>query len=518
MRTLFRGGRVVSTLAPGAAGISVRPADVLVEDAIISVVGECGPEVEVDTVVDATDHLLMPGLVNGHLHSWEGLFRGRYDCLPLEVWGLLAYPLIADYTSSPRLAYLRTAAVAIESLHNGVTTVMDDLYETSTGGFENLTAVFQAYEDTGMRANCSSRLFDRSFVDAIPYLRDYLGPSQVQALRKRPSRDSAYYLDLCTAALETFHGAGSGRLRYVLAPSGPQRCSPELLEATVRLAEEHDSVAHIHVLETKMQALSGPVFFHRPMLEYMDSLGVLTPRTTIAHAVWVSDEDIDLVAERGVSVVHNPISNLKLGSGLAPLGSLLRAGVPVALGSDGISSNDSARMFEVMKAAALLATLADDDFERWPNAGDVLFAATQGGARSLGLQERIGAIAPGMRADIVMVDTRTSAFTPTNDIVKHLVFAENGSSIRAVMVDGTMVVRDGRALLVDEEAILAELRHVAVEFLRQHSQVEADMRQFAPAIESAYRRVMQTPWPQHRRLSPDPSRPAPSVAAGNRRG
>lgn len=477
-----------------------RRADVLVNGQRIETIDDLPTDIPADEVVDATGCLLIPGLVNGHLHSWEALFRGRYPCLPLEVWGLYAYPLLAAYALPPRLAYLRTAAVAMESLLNGVTTVLDDVYETSTDGYSHLSSVFTAYGDVGIRANCSSRLFDRRYLDAIPYLDQYLGEQELADLTDLGSRGTDYYIRFCERALDQFHGSESGRLRYVLAPSGPQRSSPELIGASVALAAEHDSVVHIHVLETKIQALSGPELFGRPMLEYMDSLGALSPRTTMAHGVWLSPSDIGLAAERGVTVVHNPVSNLKLGSGIAPLAEYLRRGVPIALGSDGVSSNDSARMFEVMKLAALLPTMTGDDYRAWPTAADVFHAATVGGARSVGLADQIGALVEGMRADIVLVDTRTTSFTPVNDVVRQLVFAENGSSVRHVMVDGRLVVRDGTIQLMDQAAVLDELRELSVDFLEQHARVEQTMARFEPAVASVYRRAIATPWPVDRRL------------------
>ncbi|MDT4978484.1 MAG: 5-methylthioadenosine/S-adenosylhomocysteine deaminase [Pseudonocardiales bacterium] len=498
MRTVFRGGDV---LVPGADGSSTsQRADLLVDGQTIATIGAVPLDVAVDETVDATGHVLIPGLVNGHLHSWEALFRGRYPCLPLEVWGLYAYPLIAEYTVSPRLAYLRTASVAAESLLNGVTTVLDDVYETRVDGYTHLSAVFDAYRDVGIRANCSSRLFDRRYLDAIPYLNEYLEPSDLQELTALGTRGTKHYIGLCEQALSEFHGSASGRLRYVLAPSGPQRCTPELIRTSVELAAQHDSVVHIHVLETKMQALSGPELLGMSMLVYLDGMGALSERTTIAHGVWLSDHEIDLVAERGVTVVHNPVSNLKLGSGIAPLAAYRQRGVPIALGTDGISSNDSARMFEVMKLAALLPTMAETDYQRWPTADYAFHAATHGGARSLGLADRIGTLAPGMCADIVMIDTRTSSFTPLNDVIRQLVFAENGSSVRHVMVDGEMVVRGGVVQTIDQHAVLDELRTLATDFIAQHAQVEQTMARFEPAIAQVYERVMATPWPEHRRL------------------
>jgi 5-methylthioadenosine/S-adenosylhomocysteine deaminase len=167
-------------------------------------------------------------------------------------------------------------------------------------------------------------------------------------------------------------------------------------------------------------------------------------------------------------------------------------------------------MFEVMKLAALLPTMAESDYQRWPSADYVFHAATQGGARSVGLADRIGRLTPGMCADIVMIDARTSSFTPVNDVIRQLVFAENGSSVRHVMVDGNMVVRNGVVQTIDQHAVLDELRTLATDFIAQHTQVEQAMARFEPAIAQVYQRVMATPWPERRRLS-DPAGPLGSA-------
>jgi cytosine/adenosine deaminase-related metal-dependent hydrolase len=182
------------------------------------------------------------------------------------------------------------------------------------------------------------------------------------------------------------------------------------------------------------------------------------------------------------------VCNLRIGSGVAPLRALLDAGVNVALGTDGISSNDSCRIFDVMKVAGLIHTLATDDFDAWPTAQEILWAATRGGAGATGLDQRIGSIEVGKKADLVALDLYSSAFVPVNDLANQLVYAENGSSVSLVMVDGEIVVENGRCTRIDESAVLREAAAVLGEYLRAHALVERDARELEPYFRAVYER------------------------------
>jgi 5-methylthioadenosine/S-adenosylhomocysteine deaminase len=466
-------------------GHAVR-ADILIEGARIKVVRREVHERPGDQVIDARDRIVLPGLINAHLHSWEALFRGRYEGLPLELWGLYAYPFLRTERLAPRLIELRTLLVAIESLKNGVTSVLDDVLQIPGQELEGLTAVFRAYRQAGLRANISLRMVDRSWLETIPFAKETLPEELWKRAVGRPPATAAYYRDVCEAAFAQLHRPAEG-LRYVVAPSAPQRCTPELLQQSAEMARAHDTAFHLHLLETRLQAVAGRTFFGKTLVAYLDDLGVLSSRATLAHAVWLSDADIEIVARADATVVHNPVSNLKLGSGVFPYAKLHQAGVHIALGTDGIASNDSARMFEVMKYAALLHTVSDADPEHWPRALDILSAATRGGARSVALSDT-GTIAPEQKADLILLDLNTLAFTPMNDLARHLVYAENGSSVRTVLVDGRIVVDDGRCTRIDEEQVIREARELSVNFLERHSATEREHALYEPYFRAIYQR------------------------------
>ncbi|MGI8439217.1 MAG: amidohydrolase family protein [Thermoleophilaceae bacterium] len=489
-RTLIQGALVITMDESTGADPVAR--DVLIEgDRVAAVEPHLEPGAG-DTVIDGRSRLVMPGLVNAHVHSWEALFKGRYDNLPLELWMLFSYPILGLTPLSRRLVYLRTLLVAMESLKNGVTCLLDDVIEMPGQSMDALEAVFDAYELAGIRANCSGNVMDRAFTDTLPFTDELLPQELVRAARAERRTSISEYLAFSEEALDRFHGR-AGRLRYVVAPSGPQRCSDELLIAAAELSERHATAYHIHVLETKVQAVTGQEMYGRSMVRHLDELGVLNERATLAHVIWVDDEDIARLARARASVAHNAISNQKLGAGIAPFRKLLDAGVNVALGSDGISSNDTPRMFDVMKAAALLHKVTSPDYTTWPSAPEILAAATIAGARSAAIGDEVGSLESGKRADLLILDLRSLNFTPLNDIRNHLVYCEDGSSIEKVMVGGEVVVEKGALTRLDEEAVLEELRTELPAVLNSHSKVEELNRVFEPYFAEIHRRCCARP-------------------------
>jgi 5-methylthioadenosine/S-adenosylhomocysteine deaminase len=488
VRTLFKHGALLSMR--DRAHVKPESGDVLIEDDRIAQVG-AGIEADtVDRVIDASDMLLMPGMVNAHIHTEQNSFRGRYRGLPLEILMLYAYPLTGAVPLDSEAIHLRTLLAGIESLKSGVTSILDDVMEVPSQGLEQLGSVFRAYGDIGMRASVSGHVIDRPFFETIPYLEEALPDRLKQKFLSSPPLTLARYMEFCHEAVAQFHGTANGRLRYVVAPSGPQRCTEELLGTVAEFSRAADVAFHIHILETRVQRVTGTRLYGKSLIQLMADLDALHERTSIAHAIWIDEGDIELIADRGASVAHNPVCNLRIGSGVAPLRSLLDAGVNVALGTDGISSNDSCRLFDVMKAAGLIHTLTTDDYDQWPTASEILWAATRGGARALGLDHEIGSIEPGKKADLVALDLCTSAFVPVNDLPNQLVYAENGSSVRLVMVDGEIVVEDGVCTKIDEAAVMREARAKLGAFLTQHARVEDEAGELEPYLRAVYERCL----------------------------
>ncbi len=303
MRLLFRNATLLAM--DDAHGATPFTGDLLVEGDVIAAIG---PDLQMPLppetrVIDASGKLLMPGLVNAHLHSSETFFKGRYQGTPLEVWMLYSYPILMRSPIAERLLYLRSLLTAMESLKAGVTTLVDDFFDPPGFDARRLKLVYDAYDHAGIRANVSHCVIDKHVFDTMPYLRDIM-PADLQAEVEGPSITPADYMAYCREIFASEHGR-AGRLGFMISASAPQRCSVEMMQACMALAMEKGVPYHTHVLETKTQAVTGPEFYGKSLIGYMHDLGLLTANTTIAHSIWVSDEDMALMGAAGCSVAHN---------------------------------------------------------------------------------------------------------------------------------------------------------------------------------------------------------------------
>lgn len=484
----------------GALDLEPRVQDVLiVGDQIVEVADhiELGPEPM--QIIDAHDHLLVPGFVNAHAHSVEILEKGRYEAMPLELWMLYSYPPLKGKHLTPRMCYLRTMLGALEVVKSGATTLQDDLIELPYITPEIFAAVAQAYVDVGLRVSLTHHVINLPLYKTIPYLEDFLPDDVRQDLDAMAGIDDGTWLSLFKSFYADWHGK-EGLMTLALAPSAPQRVTPDLMHQIADLSESLDIPIHTHMLETKIQAVTGPEFYGpgESVVSYGKKHGILTHRTAIAHGIWLTDRDVEMIAEAGATVVHNVVSNHRLCSGIAPIRQLMDAGVNIALGSDGMSSNDSFNMFDVLKMAGQVHSVTRPDYSRSPRARDVLKWGTYGGAKSALLQDQVGAIAPGFKADCVLYDLKTTNFIPRGDLPIHLVYAEHGSSIRKVFINGQLVVEDGTVLTVDESALLGELQDLLAEYEPERAELYRQAERFIPAIEATYQKAMAQSLPIER--------------------
>lgn len=496
--TLFRGATILAMDA--AHGTTPFNADLLVAHGRIAAIGAGLAAPEGARVIDARGKLLMPGLVNAHMHSSEMLLRGRYERMPLEIWLLYAYPFLMDDPIGLRLLFLRSQLLAIESIRAGVTTVCDDFFDPPRHDLERLATVFRAYGEAGLRANVSAGTMNVPPLDAVPGANDLFPEYLKSLLDFGPPLGFAAYRDFAEQAFATLHESFDGRLRFMLAPSAPQRCSADFYRGCYDMALERGVPFHTHVLETRVQAATGTDLHGESLIAYMARLGVLGRNTAIAHSVWVSDHDMALMGDAGVSVAHNVVSNLKLGSGVAPVRRLLDAGVTVALGTDGVSSNDTASVWDLMRVAGLVHAAPGPDPSQWLDAGDILRMATIDGARSAMLDMVTGSLEMGKAADMLLLDLATISFTPLNDIPRQLVYAENGRSLDLVMIDGHIVLEQGRITRLDEPAVLSELRELLPAYLAHHGDLEARNRVFEPYFAEIHRRAARRDLGMHRHI------------------
>ncbi|MCX5578553.1 amidohydrolase family protein [Kaistia terrae] len=464
-------------------------ADVLVEGNVISAVG---PDLDVShltdlEIVDGAGKLVMPGLINAHLHSPANLLKGALEDFPLEIFMLYEVPPMGDTPASARLYYLRAMLGAIEMLKLGITSVHDDAFFNPAPLPENIDGVMNAYRDSGIRATVAIDQPNILEYEKFPFLADLLPESEKEAMRRAPIQSGDELLSIYGDFVDRWHRQADGRLMCSTSCSAPQRVTPEYLQGLTEFSRTHDLPFNIHILETRLQRVLGDVRHGKSLIRYVHDLGCLDERKFVIHAVWVDDADIALMADSGCTVGHNPISNLKIGSGVMRFRALRDAGIPIAVGTDEAAVDDSANIWQAAKTIGLIQKVTTPDWTLWPKADEILDCVLLGGAQSMRLSKSIGRIAPGYQADLILLDLDTIAFTPLNDLKRQLVYTENGSSVVMTMVAGRIVMRDGKILTVDEAALKAEIR----EAMREHESTFGRIQEHAARLLPHYRAMYE---------------------------
>jgi 5-methylthioadenosine/S-adenosylhomocysteine deaminase len=449
---LIKGGRL------GADGM--EQADVLIERGEITSVR---PNLDAPAGaerLDASDMALFPGLINAHMHSGENFNPGLYENLPLDLWFVHSHQVTRDEPLSPDAIYARTMLGAALMLRSGTTSCVDFLFEAPEITLETLEPVVQAYRDAGMRATILLGVADKPFVESLP-----LANGGAAAKREASPPTLKSIMDLAAAAVDRWHEPG-GRIGIGLGPSAPQRCSRELLEQTLEFARGRRLVWQTHVLETKSQAYTSRRWHGQSFIELMAGRGMLGPETTLVHTVWLSDRDIELMANTKTTAVHCLLSNLRLGDGVARLPALRDAGVRVALGTDGRGCDETLDMLELAKMTALVHKARGGDYRRWPTAAEALEMCTSAASICTGHGEHLGRIEPGAKGDLILLPLDAPALLPLHDPVRQLVYGVPSADIHTVVVDGTVVVSDGQPLNVDLGSLARDAGTHAEESLR----------------------------------------------------
>jgi guanine deaminase len=494
MMTLIHGGRV---LLPGA--LTVEALDVVLDGETISDLAAPGSvSGEGMRRFDASDRLVIPGLVNGHHHAQSQLAKGRFDRATLELV-LVAMPW-AGGARTLEDKYLSAVIGAAELVRKGCTAAYDMFAEFPLPTAEGVAAVARAYIDVGMRATLAPMMADRSFYEAIPGLLDHLpAPLREQALAIRHEPHGAA-LAACRAIVGNWP-FDRGRIQPALGPTIPHHCSDAFLTGCRDLAREFELGVQMHVGESRTQAVIAPRRYGRTLVGHLHTLGLLGPRFCAAHAVWVDEADRGLLADAGASVSHNPGSNLKLGAGVADLRGMLERGVNVAIGTDGASSSDNLNVFEAMRLASYLSRVQDHPVERWVTAREAFRAATEGGARALGFQ-RIGRIEKGYLADLAFIDLSALHYVPPNDVIAQLVFGEDGTGVDSVMVGGRLVLDRGRLVNVDVPRVRAQADEAVARLAGATSKARAASEALAPYVSQFCSGLASSPLSMHRLCGP----------------
>jgi len=399
--------------------------DVVVRGGRIESIGKA-TNAKADRVIEARGSYLLPGFIQTHVHLCQTLFRGYADDLALMDWlRTRVWPMEAAHTPTSLAAAAQQAAS--ELLGSGTTTVltMETVHDTD--------AVFAALEPMGLRAVVGKCMMDAD--DAVP---------------SRLMEKTARSIDESVAIAKRWHGRGDGRLRAALAPRFAVSCSRELLEAVARLAIEHQLVIHTHASENRDEIALIKSRTGKKNIDYLADTGLTSPQLCLAHCVWVDDDEQSLMTERGVKVLHCPGSNLKLGSGLAPVVEMRAKGISVSLGADGAACNNHLDMFEEMRLAAVLQSVRHKPGAL--TARDVVWMATREGARALGLDHEIGSIEPGKKADLILIDAHGA------EPYSAVVYASRGTDVRTTIVDGQVLIDDFRPTRWDFNEIKAVAR------------------------------------------------------------
>jgi 5-methylthioadenosine/S-adenosylhomocysteine deaminase len=403
--------------------------DVLVRDGRIARIGSVPAGEHGGRTIDGRGAYLLPGFIQTHIHLCQTLFRGYADDLALLDWlKTRVWPMEAAHTPASLAAAARQAAA--ELLQSGTTCVltMETVHDTD--------AVFEALEPMGLRAVVGKCMMDAD--TAVP---------------ARLMEHTAQSIDESIAIAKRWHGRANGRLRAAFAPRFAVSCSRDLLEAVATLSRDHELLVHTHASENRDEIALIKARTGRKNIDYLADTGLTSSRLCLAHCVWVDDHEQALMAERGVKVLHCPGSNLKLGSGLAPVVEMRAKGISVSLGADGAACNNHLDMFEEMRLAAVLQSVRLTPGAL--TARDVVRMATRDGARALGLDHEIGSIETGKRADLILIGRQGP------DPYSTIVYASRGTDVRTTIVDGEVLVDDFRPVRWDFGEISASARDEA---------------------------------------------------------
>jgi 5-methylthioadenosine/S-adenosylhomocysteine deaminase len=420
---LIKNGTVVTM----DARESVVRGDVFISDRRIAEIGGTGQAA--DIVIDATDCAVVPGFVQTHIHLCQTIFRGAADDLVLIDWlKQRVWPMEASHSAESIAA---SARLGVAELIKGGTTcalTMETVNHTAE--------VFKVVEETGFRATVGKCMMDKG--DEVP-----------AALQEQ----TANSIDESIALLEAWHGKADGRIRYCFAPRFAISCTRELLERVGALARARGVMVHTHASENRTECEIVQQESGLRNIAYLDSVGLTGRHVALAHCVHLSVDEIETLKSTGTNVVHCPSSNLKLGSGIAPIAKLLEEGISVSLGADGAACNNRLDMFTEMRTAALLQKVLHGP-EVLP-ANRALRMATIDGARAMGLDSEIGSIEAGKRADLSVVRLDRLHSTPAGEIVSALVYSAEAGDVDTVIIDGNVVMRDRKLSTIDEAETIA---------------------------------------------------------------
>jgi len=410
-------------------------ADIAVADGRLLAVGKVPENFLPDKVINATDQIALPGLVNTHTHIPMSLFRNYADDLPFWPWLLEKIKPAEDHLSAEHV-YWGAKLGVLELIQSGVTCFSDMYFY--------MDEVAKVVKESGIRACLSGVLLEVGD----------LGPTFMKA---------------AVDFHDSWDGKAEGRIKAFFGPHSMYLCGPEYLRETTEEALKRKTAIHIHLAESRQEVADCLEKYGKSPVQHLADLGMFACRTVAAHCVHVSADDIDLLAKHKVSVVNNPTSNMKLANGFAPIDAILKKGINVALGTDGSASNNNVNLFEEMHLAALVNKAVTEDAESVP-ATEVLRMATINGAKALGLENEIGSLEVGKRADLILLDTNKPHYFPRHNPVSSLAYSAQAADVKTVMVNGQVLLENYQFKTIAVEETMREAERMAFDLVRRATQ------------------------------------------------
>ena len=403
----------------------------LIKDDLIAEISDEIDDSNVDKIIDAEGKILLPGLINTHTHLSMTLFRGLADDLSLDSWlNDHIWPMEANLNGD--YCYIGALLGAVELIKSGTTTFSDMYFY--------MEDVARAVEDAGIRAVLSYGMID--FGDA--------------ERREAEIKENMALYEAC-------NGMADGRIKVFFGPHSPYTASEELLIKVRELADEHNIGIHIHVSETQKEINDSLDERGLRPFEYLEKIGFLGPDVVAAHCVWLSDEEIEIIKKHGVKVSHNPCSNMKLASGVAPVSKLIDNDICVSIGTDGASSNNNLDLIEELKTASLLQKVSTLD-PKVLTSDEAIEMATIKGAEALGLGDEIGSIEVGKKADIILIDTNSANMVPdSSSLSSNVIYSANGSNVDTTICNGKILMENKKLTTLDEDEIYAKAKQAIKE-------------------------------------------------------
>lgn len=424
MRTIIKNAYILDMVGDTA---NIVKGDILIKDNIIEKIDKDIDDVNVDTKVNAKNMLVMPGLVNTHTHLAMSIFRGYKTDKSLMEWLENAIYPVEDKLK-PEELYWNSYLSCLEMIKSGTTTCNDMYF--------GMNKTVEAIDNTGLRATVAWCIKDDSIKDKVEKTREYA--------KKYNNKDS--------------------RIRIYVSADAPNTCSPKTIKLCVDLAKELDTGIHIHLAETTDEENMIQSKYNKTCTEYLKDLNVFDVPVVLAHGIYLSDDDINIISKIKGGISHNPVSNCNLSSGICDVVKLRKNGINVGLGTDGIGSTTTMDMFEEMKTAAYLQkvnTMEPDSIKAY----EILKMATIEGAKVLGMENEIGTLEPGKKADIIFINNDKLHLCPDTDVCYNLVYSANGADVDTVMIDGKIIMQNRKLVDLEEKEAIKQVRKAAKRLL-----------------------------------------------------